>query len=98
MVRVVLPVHLWTLARSGAEVDVDVSGVVTPASVLEALEAKYPVLRGTIRDMHNGKRRPLVRFFACQQDVSHEPMETPLPGPIVEGKEPLYIIGAIAGG
>ena len=98
MIRVILPHHLRTLARVGDEVHVDLNGSVTVQSLLDALEAKYPMLRGTIRDHESHKRRPMVRFFACGEDISHEPPETPLPDPIVKGSEPFFIMGAIAGG
>ena len=98
MIRVVLPHHLRTLARVGDEVHVDLNGSVTVQSLLDALEAKYPMLRGTIRDHESHKRRPMVRFFACGEDISHESPETPLPDPIVKGSEPFFIMGAIAGG
>ena len=98
MIRVILPHHLRTLARVGDEVELDVNGDATLRSVLDALEAKYPMLRGTIRDHVTLKRRPFVRFFACEQDVSHEAPDTPLPDAIVKGGEPLFIMGAIAGG
>lgn len=98
MIRVVLPFHLRTLAKVDSEVTLDVTGPVTSASILDALEAKYPVLRGAIREHGALKRRPLVRFFACEQDVSHDPPDTPLPDAIAAGKEPFFIVGAIAGG
>ena len=98
MIRVILPHHLRTLARVGDEVELDVNGRATLQSVLDALEAKYPMLRGTIRDHVTQKRRPFVRFFACEEDVSHEPPDTPLPDAVVKGEEPLFIMGAIAGG
>jgi sulfur-carrier protein len=98
MIRVVLPYHLRTLAQVGAEVQLDVAAPVTPRSILDALEARYPMLRGTIRDHDTGKRRPMLRFFACEEDFSHEPVDTPLPEQIATGKEPFWIIGAIAGG
>jgi len=98
MIRVVLPHHLRTLARVADEVQVDPNGSVTLRSVLDAIEAKYPVLRGTIRDHETQKRRPLVRFFACGEDISHESLDTPLPDPIAKGTEPFFIMGAIAGG
>lgn len=98
MIRVILPYHLRTLAKTGREVTVDVVGRVTQRSVLDALEARYPVLRGTIRDHTTQQRRPLVRFFACQQDLSHEPPDTPLPEAVATGDEPFIIVGAIAGG
>ena len=98
MIRVVLPHHLRTLAKVGDEVHVDLNGSPTIQSLLDALEAKYPVLRGTIRDHGTQKRRPMVRFFACSEDISHEPPETPLPDAVVKGVEPFFIMGAIAGG
>ena len=98
MIRVVLPYHLRTLAGVGNEVTVDVPGQVTQRSVLDALEARYPMLRGTIRDHGTQLRRPFVRFFACEQDLSHESPDAPLPGEVSSGKEPLLVIGAIAGG
>jgi sulfur-carrier protein len=98
MIRVVLPAHLRTLARVSGEVSLDVAGLPTMLSVLEALEARYPMLRGTIRDQSTQKRRPFVRFFACQEDFSHEPPETPLPAAVAAGEEPFLIVGAIAGG
>jgi sulfur-carrier protein len=98
MIRVVLPHHLRTLARVGDEVHVDLNGSVTVQSLLDALEANYPMLRGTIRDHESHKRRPMVRFFACGEDISHESPGTPLPDPIVKGSEPFFIMGAIAGG
>ena len=98
MIRVVLPVHLRTLARLDGAVELPVEGSVTQGSVLDALEARYPMLRGTIRDRVTQRRRPLVRFFACAQDLSHEPPDTPLPDAVAIGAEPFMIIGAIAGG
>jgi sulfur-carrier protein len=98
MIRVVLPAHLRVLARVDGEVQVQVTGQVTQRAVLDALEASYPMLRGTIRDQHSGKRRAFVRFFACQQDLSHEPPDAALPGPVVAGTEPYLIVGAMAGG
>ncbi|HEY7499000.1 MAG TPA: MoaD/ThiS family protein [Vicinamibacterales bacterium] len=98
MIRVVLPAHLRTLADVDGEVAVDVSGVVTQRSVLDALERQYPVLRGTIRDHGSLRRRPFVRFFACEQDLSHDPPDTPLPEPVVRGAEPFLVVGAMAGG
>ena len=97
-VRVVLPFHLRNLAGVGAEVTVDAARPVSVASVLDALEAQYPMLRGTIRDHDTGKRRAFLRFFACQEDFSLEPMDKELPGSVAEGKEPLLVVGAIAGG
>ncbi|HEV8483318.1 MAG TPA: MoaD/ThiS family protein [Blastocatellia bacterium] len=98
MIRVELPYHLRTLAKVDGEVQIDVHGEVTQRSVLDALEARYPMLRGTIRDQVTGKRRPFLRFFACEEDLSHEPPDAPLPEPVATGKEPLLIVGAIAGG
>jgi sulfur-carrier protein len=98
MIRVVLPAHLRTLARVDGEVALDVKGEVTQRSVLDALEARYPMLRGTIRDHVTLKRRPFVRFFACEQDLSHESPDTPLPDAVAMGAEPLLIVGAMAGG
>jgi molybdopterin synthase sulfur carrier subunit len=98
MIRVILPAHLRTLANVDREVQLDVVAPVTPRSVLDALEAQYPMLRGTMRDHVTLKRRPLVRFFACEEDISHDSPDTPLPDAITSGKEPFYIIGAIAGG
>jgi sulfur-carrier protein len=98
MIRVVLPHHLRTLARVGDEVHVDLNGSVTVKSILDALEANYPMLRGTIREHATLKRRPMVRFFACGEDVSLAPPELALPNEVAAGKEPLFIVGAIAGG
>lgn len=98
MIRVVLPHHLRTLARVGDEVQLDLNGSATVQSVLDALESKYPMLRGTIRDYGTQKRRPMVRFFVCGEDVSHDPVETALPEPVLKGEEPFIIMGAIAGG
>jgi hypothetical protein len=98
MIRVVLPPHLRTLARVDGEVDLEVNTPVSQRSVLDALEAKYPMLRGTIRDHVTKLRRPMVRFFACGEDLSHESLDTALPDAIVKGLEPFLIIGAIAGG
>ena|SRR5215813_12595748 len=98
MIRVELPAHLRTLAQVGHEVQLEIEGAVTLRSVLDALELRYPMLRGTIRDYGTLKRRPFLRFFACEQDLSHEPPDTPLPAEVVSGKEPFLIIGAIAGG
>jgi sulfur-carrier protein len=98
MIRVVLPAHLRTLARVGGEVELHVAGPVTQASVLDALEARYPMLRGTIRDHVTQRRRPFVRFFACEQDLSHESPDTPLPDAVATGAEPFLIVGAMAGG
>jgi len=98
MIRVVLPHHLRTLAKVGDEVGVDVNGSPTVKSLLDALETKYPVLRGTIREHGTMKRRPLVRFFVCGEDISHESPETPLPDAVAKGHEPFFVMGAIAGG
>jgi sulfur-carrier protein len=98
MIRVVLPAHLRLLARVEGEVNLDIEGQVTQRSVLDALEASYPMLRGTIRDHVTQKRRPFVRFFACEQDLSHETPDAPLPQPVATGEEPLLVVGAIAGG
>jgi hypothetical protein len=98
MIRVVLPYHLRNLAKVGAEVALDVEGVVTQRTVLDALEARYPMLRGTIRDYGTQLRRPLLRFFACSEDLSHEPPDAPLPDAVASGAEPFFIVGAIAGG
>ena len=97
-VRVVLPAHLRTLAHVTGEVKLEVEGPVTQRSVLDALEACYPMLRGTIRDHVTQQRRPFVRFFACEQDLSHEPPDAPLPGPVADAAEPFLVVGAIAGG
>jgi molybdopterin synthase sulfur carrier subunit len=98
MIRVVLPPHLRTLAHVGAEIQLDVEGPATQRSVLDALEARYPMLRGTIRDHVTGQRRPMLRFFACEEDLSHEPPDAPLADAVVSGAEPFFIVGAIAGG
>ena len=98
MIRVLLPVHLRTLARVSGEVELDVAAPVTLGSVLDALESRYPMLRGSIRDHVTLRRRPFVRFFACEQDLSHEVPETQLPELVVTGAEPFLIIGAMAGG
>ena len=98
MIRVVLPYHLRALAKVGAEVKVDVEGRATQRSVLDALEARYPMLCGTIRDQVTKQRRAFVRFFACQQDLSHELPDAPLPDAVASGMEPFFVVGAIAGG
>jgi sulfur-carrier protein len=98
MIRVELPAHLRTLARVNGEVELEVAGPATQGAVLDALEARYPMLRGTIRDYGTHQRRPFVRFFACQQDLSLEPPDAPLPEAVVRGAEPFLIIGAMAGG
>lgn len=97
-VRVVIPYHLRRLAGTGAEITIDVGGAATIGTVLDALESRYPMLCGTIRDHATGERRPLLRFFACEQDLSHEPPETPLPEAVQSGSEPLIILGSVAGG
>ena len=98
MIRVVLPAHLRTLARVDGEVELHVDGPVTQRSVLDALEARYPMLRGTIRDHADGRRRAYLRFFGCEQDLSHERPDAPLPDAIAAGAEPFLIVGAMAGG
>lgn len=98
MIRVVIPHHLRTLANVRKEVTLDVAEPVTQRAVLDALEAQYPMLRGTIRDHVTQKRRPFIRFFACEQDLSHEPVDAPLPDEVITGKEPFLIVGAMAGG
>jgi molybdopterin synthase sulfur carrier subunit len=98
VIRVILPQHLRTLAQVGVEVQLDVEAPVTLRSVLDAIEARYPMLRGTIRDQVTQQRRPFLRFFACEEDLSHEPPDVLLPDVVASGKEPLLIIGAIAGG
>ena len=98
MIRVVLPAHLRTLARVDGEVKLDVDGEATQRALLDALEARYPMLRGTIRDHVTQKRRTFVRFFACQEDLSHESPDAPLPEAVAKGVEPLVVLGAIAGG
>jgi sulfur-carrier protein len=98
VIRVILPQHLRTLAHAGSEVQLEVDGPVTQRSVLDALEARYPMLRGTIRDQVTQQRRAFLRFFACEEDLSHEPPDAPLPLAVASGAEPLLIIGAIAGG
>jgi sulfur-carrier protein len=98
MIRVVLPAHLRTLAGINGEVELEVGGQVTQRSVLDALEARYPMLRGTIRDHVTQRRRPFVRFFACEQDLSHEPPDVPLPDAVATAAEPFMVVGAMAGG
>jgi hypothetical protein len=98
MIRVVLPAHLRTLSRTTGEIQLAVEDPVTQRSVLDALEARYPMLQGTIRDHVTKKRRAFVRFFACQEDLSNEPPDAPLPGPVASGAEPYLIVGAMAGG
>jgi hypothetical protein len=98
VIRVILPAHLRLLAQVNAEVQVEVAGPATVSSVLDALEVRYPMLRGTIRDQVTGQRRPFVRFFACQEDITHQPADAALPAEVVTGAEPLLLVGAIAGG
>ena len=98
MIRIILPQHLRTLAHVGSEVELELDGPVTLRSVLDAIETRYPMLRGTIRDQVTQQRRPFLRFFACEEDLSHEPPDAPLPEAVASGKEPFIIIGAIAGG
>jgi hypothetical protein len=98
MIRVVLPAHLRTLAGVHGEVELEVEAPITQASILDALEDRYPMLRGTIRDHATQLRRPFVRFFACEEDLSHEPADAPLPDPVAKGAEPFMVVGAIAGG
>jgi molybdopterin converting factor small subunit len=98
MIRVVLPAHLRALAHAGAEVELRIEGEATQRAVLDALEARFPMLRGTIRDHATGRRRAFVRFYACEQDLSHDPPDTPLPRPVVTGAEPFLVVGAMAGG
>ena len=97
-IRVVLPPHLHTLAKISGDVELNIEGQVTQRSILDALEARYPMLRGTIRDHVTQQRRPFLRFFACEGDLSHESPDTPVPDEVASGKEPFFIIGAIAGG
>jgi len=98
MIRVVLPAHLKTLAKVGREIELDVVAPATQRSVLDALEASYPMLLGTIRDPGTKNRRAFIRFFACEEDLSHESPDTPLPDAVANGSEPLFVIGAMAGG
>jgi len=98
VIRVVLPPHLRTLARVRDEVQLDIAGRVTRASILDALEVRYPMLRGTIRDHVTLQRRPFLRFFACERDLTHEPPDAPLPDAVASGMEPFFVLGAIAGG
>lgn len=98
MIRVALPAHLRTLAQVDGEVELDVTGEVTQRALLDALEAHYPMLRGTIRDHASGRRRAFIRFFACEQDLSHEPADAALPAAVVTGAEPFLVVGAMAGG
>jgi sulfur-carrier protein len=98
MIRVHLPYHLRTLARVDSEVQLDVEGPVTPGAILDALESRYPALCGTIRDRGTGKRRPMLRFFACEEDWSYEAMDAPLPEAVASGREAFLVVGAVAGG
>ncbi|HUZ03678.1 MAG TPA: MoaD/ThiS family protein [Thermomicrobiaceae bacterium] len=98
MIRVRLPHHLQTLARTGKEVQIEVTGVVTQRAIIDAIETRYPMLRGTIRDSATDRRRPFLRFFACQEDLSHESPDAPVPAAVAAGQEPFLIVGAIAGG
>ena len=98
MIRIILPHHLRTLSQTGSEIQLDVDGPVTLSLVLDALEARYPMLRGTIRDQITKQRRPFLRFFACEQDLSHESPDAVLPAAVIAGTEPLIVLGAIAGG
>ena len=98
MIAVVLPAHLRNLAKVNGDLQLEIAGEVTQRAILDAIEARYPVLRGTIRDAATGKRRPLVRFFACTQDFSHAAPDAPLPAAVAEGREPFLIVGAMAGG
>jgi sulfur-carrier protein len=98
MIKVTVPFHLQRLAQIDPQVEVELAGPATQRAVIEALEKQYPALRGAIIDFHNGKRRPLLRFFACQQDISHEGLDSPLPAAVIEGKEEFMIVGAISGG
>lgn len=97
-IRVVLPAHLRALAKISGDLHLDVDGAITQRSVLDAVEARYPMLRGTIRDQTTARRRPFIRFFACERDLSHESPDTPLPDAVASGREPLLVVGAIAGG
>lgn len=98
MIRVVLPAHLRRLAGIDGEVRLEIAGQITQGSVLDALETRYPMLRGTIRDQANGRRRSFIRFFACEEDLSHEQPDAPLPADVASGREPFLIVGAMAGG
>jgi len=98
MIRVVIPAHLRTLAKVKSEISLEVKGEVTPRTIIDALEARYPMLKGTVRDHVTKKRRALVRFYACEKDISHDSIDTPVPQEVAEGKEPFLIVGAIAGG
>lgn len=98
MIRVVLPVHLRTLARITGEVELEIDGTPTRRAILDALETRYPMLRGTIRDHATGQRRAFIRFYACEEDLSNEPPDAPLPDAVVKGAEPFLVVGAMAGG
>lgn len=98
MIRITLPAHLRTLAKISGEVQLDLAGPVTQRVLLDALEDRYPMLRGTLRDQKTGKRRPFIRFYACEEDLSNESPDTPLPSQVTNGEEPLLVIGAMAGG
>lgn len=98
MIRIALPAHLKTIAKVSGEVQLDLAGPVTQRLVLDALEDRYPMLRGTIRDHQTGQRRPFIRFYACEEDLSNESPDTPLPNQVTNGEEPLLVIGAMAGG
>lgn len=98
MIRVLLPTHLWRLANVSREVEMEVAGAATVSAVLDALEAKYPMLCGTIRDQLTGERRAFIRYFACGEDISLDPPDAPLPEAVAKGKEPLWVVGAMAGG
>ncbi|HZE31171.1 MAG TPA: MoaD/ThiS family protein [Actinoallomurus sp.] len=98
MIRVVLPAHLRTLAEVSGEVELEVTGEANLSSVLDAIEARFPMLRGTIRDQETGRRRAFIRFYACEQDLSHDPPDTPLPRSVAAGAEPFLVVGAMAGG
>src|SRR5437868_6209676 len=98
MIRIILPYHLRILAHAGAEVQLAVAGPLTQRSLLDALEARYPMLRGTIRDHVTQQRRPMLRFFACTEDLSHESPDAPLPDAVASGAEPFFVVGAVAGG
>lgn len=98
MIRIILPTHLWRLAETNREIEIEVEGTATLSKVLDALEDRYPVLRGTIRDHVTKERRPFIRFFACGEDLTHDSADTPLPEAVVSGAEPLRVVGALAGG
>jgi len=98
MIRVKIPYHLQTLSGAGEFIELDVDGPATPAAVIDALETRYPALRGTVREYASGQRRAYLRFFACSEDISHQPLDTPLPDAVAKGEEPFMIVGAISGG